>query len=323
MFTSLAPGSAVKVRITEGFSAEEGFPNEFGLTEFDGQARLGEVNLNADGSFKALIPANTPVRLQLIDKFGMAATTSGPGGDTASEPLWIQGRSGEARVCGGCHEDRTQAIAIAPGSSLLQATGAADLFSTTARQARMSTSYTYDQIMGVPWDLAVQGIFDRHCIDCHEGTAGPANPSYTITDMTDMTMFSFTFNLTSTPVTIAAGDRMYTYSASYVSLLGPDMVFREKQIVITGTPPQMYITPGSAHSSIVVQMLNPPQRFPLNAAVRAFSGPIHPSEVGVYNGFDGAAAKYQLTPDEYYILILSSDSGGTYYSRENKPGGPY
>src|SRR5262249_20881596 len=171
-----------------------------------------EVNLNPDGSFKALIPANTPVRLQLIDKFGMAAATSGPGGNTASEPLWIQGRSGEARVCGGCHEDRTQAIAITPGSSLLQATGAADLYSSVARQARTSTNYTYDQIMGVPWNLAVQGIFDRHCIDCHEGTPGPANPSYTITDMTDMTMFSFTFNLTATPVTITAGDRMYTYS---------------------------------------------------------------------------------------------------------------
>ena len=79
----------------------------FGLSEFDGQARLGEVDINKDGSFKAQIPANTPVRLQLIDKFGMALATSGPGGDTASEPVWIQGRSGEARICGGCHEDRT------------------------------------------------------------------------------------------------------------------------------------------------------------------------------------------------------------------------
>ena len=78
MFPNITPGQAVKVRITEGFSSEEGFPNMFGLTEFDGQARLGEVDVNPDGSFKALIPANTPVRLQLIDKFGMALATVGP-----------------------------------------------------------------------------------------------------------------------------------------------------------------------------------------------------------------------------------------------------
>src|SRR5207302_5592771 len=93
MFPTITPGTAKKVRITEGFSSEEGFPNMFGLTEFDGQSRLGEVDVNADGSFKALIPANVPVRLQLIDKYGLAIATDGaPGGGTASEPVWIQGR---------------------------------------------------------------------------------------------------------------------------------------------------------------------------------------------------------------------------------------
>ena len=136
MFPSIAAGSAVKVRVSEGFSSEEGFPDMFGLSEFDGQARLGEVAINPDGSFKAQIPANTPVRLQLIDKFGMALATSGPGGDTASEPVWIQGRSGEARICGGCHEDRTKAIALAPGSSMLQAAGSPDLMSAVERSSR-------------------------------------------------------------------------------------------------------------------------------------------------------------------------------------------
>src|SRR5262249_27026702 len=128
MFPGIAAGSVVKVRITEGFSSEEGFPGMFGLTEFDGQARLGEVPVNPDGSFQAQIPASTPVRLQLSDKFGMALAPPGPGGTTAAEPVWIQGRSGEARVCGGCHESRTEPIALAPGSSILQATGAPDLF---------------------------------------------------------------------------------------------------------------------------------------------------------------------------------------------------
>ncbi|MDB4969663.1 MAG: hypothetical protein JWN44_5352 [Myxococcales bacterium] len=321
---NVTPGSAIKVRVSEGFSSEEGFPGDFGLTEFDGQARLGEVPINADGSFKAQIPANTPVRLQLIDKFGMALATSGAGGDTAAEPVWIQGRSGEARVCGGCHEDRVKPIALAPGSSILQASGSPDLFTNIARQERRSDVFTYDKIMGVPWDKAVQPILSAKCAVCHDGTAGAANPSYTITDVTDMTMFSFTFDLSAKPVTIDAGDRMYTYTASYIALLGPQMAFREKQIMITGDP-KMYVTPGAAHSSVVVQMLNPPQRFPnVDMNVRAFpSKPVHPAEVGVYNGHDGADAAYQLTADEYYTLILSSDSGGQYYARENKMGGPY
>ncbi len=327
MFPNLTQGSAVKVRVTEGFSSEEGFPNMFGLSEFDGQARLGEVTINPDGSFKAQIPANTPVRLQLIDKFGMALATSGPGGDTASEPVWIQGRSGEARICGGCHEDRTKSIALAPGSSILQAAGSPDLMSAVARTDRASTTYTYDKVVGVPWDKALQPVFDAHCVDCHDGSAGTANPSYTVTDMTDMTTFSFTFDLRSTPTTINAGTDVYTYNASYVSMLGPGMAFMEKSIMITGDQKAAmgYIAPGAAHDSLAIQMLNPPQMFPtVDTNTRAFAGqPVHPAEVGTYNGHDGADPKYQLSADEYYLLILNADDGGQFYFRENAPGGNY
>src|SRR5262249_30090204 len=74
------PGSAVKVRLLEGFSTEEGFPDMFGLTEFDGQSRYGEVPIFNDGSFAAQVPANVPVHMQLIDKFAMSI---------ASEPVWV------------------------------------------------------------------------------------------------------------------------------------------------------------------------------------------------------------------------------------------
>ena len=40
-------------------------------------------------------------------------------------------------------------------------------------------------------------------------------------------------------------------------------------------------------------------------------------------GFNGADAKYQLTSDEYYLLILNADDGGQFYFRENAPGGNY
>jgi hypothetical protein len=307
LFPDIPAGSVKKVRISEGFSSEEGFPNMFGLTEFDGMSRLGEMDLNADGSFKARVPANTPVRIQLIDKYGLAVKA--PSG-IVSEPLWIQGRAGEARVCGGCHEDRTKVLSIAPGSSLLQAaTAAAFDYPGVTRLNRKSTTYTADKVMGVPWDKALQPIFDAKCVTCHDGSASAANPSYTVTDITDMTTFSFTFNLTSTPVTVNTGEQMYTYSASHVSLLGPDMLFREKQIMVTGNAKE-YVTPGSAYDSVLIQMINPPARYPaIDHNDRAFGNTTlpHPLDVG----------GQELTDDEYFLLSLMADNGGQYFSREN------
>jgi hypothetical protein len=83
------------------------------------------------------------------------------------------------------------------------------------------------------------------------------------------------------------------------------------------------LTPGAAATSTEIQMLNPPARFPaVDNTDRAFPGkPVHPAEVGTYNGHDGADPKYVLTPDEYYLLILNADDGGQFYFRENAPGG--
>ena len=57
--------------------------------------------------------------------------------------------------------------------------------------------------------------------------------------------------------------------------------------------------------------LRPPQRFPaVDTAVRAFPGPTHPADVG----------GTELTPDEYYLLMLNFDMGGQFFFRENKTG---
>jgi hypothetical protein len=119
---------------------------------------------------------------------------------------------------------------------------------------------------------------------------------------------------------------MYTYSASHVSLMGPSMIFREKQVMVTMGMPKMYVTPGSAYDSTVIQMLNPPARYPTIDLNDGAFGPRtmvkqHPAEVGTYNGHNGADPTYQLTPDEYFLLSLMADNGGQYYSRENAPGG--
>src|SRR5262249_35178511 len=100
------------------------------------------------------------------------------------------------------------------------------------------------------------------------------------------------------------------YPASYVSLLGVGMELERDVVMITGDY-RSYVDPGVARNSDVIKRLNPPQRFPtVDAAVRAYPSAIHPLDVG----------GLELTPDEYYRLILNIDMGAQFYFRENIPG---
>jgi hypothetical protein len=58
---------------------------------------VGEVPLEADGSFYIELLADTPVRIETLDEDG--STVRGPS-------AWIWVRPGERRGCIGCHEDR-------------------------------------------------------------------------------------------------------------------------------------------------------------------------------------------------------------------------
>jgi hypothetical protein len=57
--------------------------------------RLGEINLEEDGSFNIQTPANIPIRLQVLDASGMALRSS----------AWIWVKNHESRGSIGCHED--------------------------------------------------------------------------------------------------------------------------------------------------------------------------------------------------------------------------
>ena len=61
-------------------------------------------------------------------------------------------------------------------------------------------------------------------------------------------------------------------------------------------------------------LLNPPQQFPTqDPAVRAFAGPTHAQSVGFTD----------LTPDQYYALVLANEMGVNFYARENAPVAAY
>lgn len=311
-----APGTALGVRIREGFSGEEGVGRDFGLTEHEGAAVLGVAPIHPDNSWAARIPANIPVSQQVIDKFGMAL---------GSEPIWISGKPGESRFCGGCHEPRDSTTVINPGITDAIAIGPADLLSTVGRFERVSSSYTeYAQpggIVGVPWDQALQPLFDAKCVGCHDGSASAANPSWTITDPDTGDSFTWTFNLTGGAADYGLGDVILSgYSASHLSLMGPDIAeLEDAGLTVTGDL-TVYIEPTRARDSKLIQVLNPPQLFAYDEAtssvveaydesVRAFDGAVHGQEQG-----------FTLTPAEYYLLILAADNGGQFYSRENAAG---
>jgi hypothetical protein len=304
----LPRGSVYGVRVVEGFSTEEGIPDDFGITEHEGAAVLGVAPVRADGSWLGLIPANIPVHLQAIDTFGMTH-------DNANEPVWFSGTAGESRVCGGCHESRTDATVIDPGLTEAVARGPTDLRSTSTRDQRVSTGgFTRDNTVGVPWDVALQNVFNAKCTSCHNGTPGVANPSWTISDPLTGASFTWTFDLRGGAATYGVGDEMFSgYSASHLSLMGPDMMeLEEAGLVITGTI-KIYVEPGSARDSELIKKLNPVQQFPTqNPNVRAF-------DVGQFPAH-AAAVGQELTPDEYYLMVLMADLGGQFYSRENAPG---
>jgi len=78
------PGIAKRLRVVEGACAP------------DLKTRLlGEFDIDEDGSFQVQTPANTPVRMQVLDADGMALRSC----------AWIWVKNKEARGCIGCHED--------------------------------------------------------------------------------------------------------------------------------------------------------------------------------------------------------------------------
>jgi hypothetical protein len=248
------------------------------------------------------------VHLQAIDVFGMTH-------ENANEPVWFSAAAGESRVCGGCHESRIDTAIIDPGLTEAVARGPSHLREMTPRDGRKSTTFTRDNTIGVPWDTALQNVFDAKCVGCHNGTAGPANPSWTISDPMTGASFTWTFDLRGGAATYGVGDEMFSgYSASHLSIMGPDMMeLEEAGLVITGEI-TTYVEPGNARESILVQKLNPPQQFPAqNMGVRAFPTAQFPAHA--------AAVGQELTADEYYLMVLMADLGGQFYSRENAPGG--
>jgi len=318
-------GEIYGVRVMEGFSSEEGFPRMFGTTMFEGHANLGVARVAADGSWLATVPANVPLHLQTVDNFGMSLF---------NEPVWFSARAGESRVCGGCHEDRAKSTIINPGITQAAAIGPTPAMGLVARSKRLSALTDLsnpnliatdgsgaDKLVGMAWDKAVQPIFDAKCISCHNGTPSAANPTYQIVDPVTGMSTSYTFDLTNKPISMLDESGMTeTWPASYYFMAGPDMEGIEKNnLMVTGTmpcktptgqPTLQCMLPTDAHNSPAIRLLNPTKLFPQpDAGTRAWTTSPHSQTAGYT----------ELTPTEFYKLILAADMGMNYYARENNP----
>lgn len=315
--TSFDPGSIYGVRVMEGFSSEEGFPEDFGTTMFEGQANLGVARVADDGSWLAKVPANVPLHLQAVDVFGMSLE---------NEPVWFSARPGESRVCGGCHESRSATTVINPGVTDAFNIGATDAMSSVARNARQMAAADYaradliganavgaEKLVGMGWTTVVQPVFDTNCVSCHGASNTAGLGGYQIVDQMGNVVLDWTFNLSNDPVTVDYGmGMMDNYTASYFSLAGPDMeALEENGLMIVGSF-KTYMNPQDARNSELIKKLNPTKLFPSpDPSVRAFASSPH-STVGYDSG-------RELTPTEFYKLILAADMGVNFYARENNP----
>lgn len=109
----LLPGSVASVRVIEGLPLTDAggdvqfIPSPHGPDEPMIHAAsavgaipsriLGEVTPASDGSIYVKVPADRPLRVQLLDEDGMALV---------NERAWFWVRPNERRVCIGCHENR-------------------------------------------------------------------------------------------------------------------------------------------------------------------------------------------------------------------------
>jgi hypothetical protein len=93
-----APARFVRAtRAVAPMAGMSGMREAIGETDFEPQQILGYAPVEPDGSFKLLVPADTPIALAIIDAKGRALQT---------HLNWIQVRPGERRTCDGCHSPR-------------------------------------------------------------------------------------------------------------------------------------------------------------------------------------------------------------------------
>jgi hypothetical protein len=307
---------AVRVRIIEGFSSE-GAPGVgmFGLTMAEGAALLGEAVVREDGSWLAEIPPYVPVHLQPIDEFDLMIR---------NQTTWIQGMPGESRVCGGCHERRTEPFSPSEGQLTLAAAEPQDFTGAVSERQE----YPWAGANAGSEASEIQALLTAKCASCHNETTNGDGPQETYTiAMTDeisgeVTNYSLPrLDLSARPITVTYDNEVAAWPASYVSLFYPAALEMEMSMgaeLAQGTRPPVWARPSDARNSALIEKLNITAETDesrtawalgetfSDASIKGGTRSLHPENVGV-----------PLTRAERVQLIRAIDMGGQYYSRKN------
>ncbi len=124
----LPPSSLKRLRVFEGLP--EAKPAASQPPPLPRARLLGEIDVERDGSFNIRVPANSPIRLQLLDEDGLALRTCD----------WIWVRNKESRGCIGCHEDGERT----PENRLVEAVTKPSIPLTPPPERRRSVDFSRD-----------------------------------------------------------------------------------------------------------------------------------------------------------------------------------
>jgi hypothetical protein len=312
-----ALAQATRVRIIEGFSSEAA-PGQtmFGLTMAEGAAIIGEAVVNSDGSWMADVPPYVPIHLQPIDRFDLSIR---------SQTTWIQGMPNESRICGGCHENRTQTIS--PTDQQL---------TIAAGKRPEAMNRPIAERIEYPWDYAndaanpneIQAMLTAKCASCHneQMNGNAAQETYTIsatdpaTGMATGTMYIVPrMDLTDRPILVNYDREEREWPASYVSLFYPAALQMGEVMdaeVTAGTVPPMWAIPSDARNSVLIEKLNITAVGSTTEYAWALGAAFSDATVQGASRTDHAL-EHGMTRDEVVKLIRAIDMGGQFYARQN------
>jgi formylglycine-generating enzyme required for sulfatase activity len=113
---------------------------------------LGTVPVEADGSAKFLVPANTPISMQPLDAEGKAIQLM---------RSWTTAMPGEVMQCTGCHERQNTAPLLRSATAL--------------NKPPAKIKPWYGPVRGFSYAREVQPVINRHCVSCHNPDWAAAN----------------------------------------------------------------------------------------------------------------------------------------------------
>lgn len=143
------------VRISRALPTPPGISmRAIGRTSFEMVQVLGNLSVEPDGSILGKVPADSGLRLELLDRYGRAFQT---------HTNWLQVRPGEVRTCNGCHSPRRSqgSINISPISgNHSNALGAETMAETRARlNNEAAPTLSQDLVFNEYWSNGLEQNF--------------------------------------------------------------------------------------------------------------------------------------------------------------------